>query len=823
MEAFHGFLSDPAHSGAPFFGKDSLLVNAHSLTVLEFEKVRRMLLRWTFSAPGIERVAGLQPDLGPEEIDLSLARISEWKTLEISGRAPTAPEVPELRPLLARLVKAGDVLAGSELAAFVPLLQQMRDLRARIRPDEDRPLPHLVELVAPLPDVAELARRLERSISPDGEVRSEASPRLARARAELADSQRAASEQLQNLLERLSPDRREDAFVTLRDDRYVVSIRNHDRELFPGFVHGRSGSGHSVLVEPIEALDLNNRLADRREDVRQEELRVLRELTDALRSEAGALAGAYDIIGICDLVRAGAKLALRLRAEAPDWNAAGRIRIVAGRHPLLADAAAAGGAPVVPLDLEIGGERSVLLVSGPNMGGKTVALKTVGLLTLMLRAGLHVPAEPGTDLPLVDEIFVDLGDEQSIEADLSTFAAHFRNIGELWEGATDRSLVLLDELGGGTDPEEGAALAMAVLTGLAERRTLTVATTHLTALKLYAQEAAGMGNGSMEFDAVSLQPRFRLMMGEVGRSRAFEIAARILPGSGLLARAQAFRSPQLVELDRIFERVDAERRALAAERGQLEAARRELADQAAKRARQAERLSERVRAVRESRDRLVDEAYQKALAEVAAIRKELEDALRQGRDGRGLEAARQAERRVQRRRASRDRVHRRPEHGTRLDPGGVIVGGQAWIPDLRALVRIERIDPEAGKVRVDWQGRHLEVSVSALEAPPEGAVRVPSRAAVRYETGGDHVSRELDLRGQRAADALELLERFLDQAAMAGLGQVRIVHGKGTGTLKREVEAALGRHPLVESSRTGESGEGGWGVTVVALARASRG
>ena len=795
-------------------------MNAHSLAVLEFEKVRRMLLRWTFSALGTERAESLLPDLSAEEIEVSLARITEWKSLEIAGRAPSAPEVPDLRPMLGRLRKTGDVLSGEELAAFVPLLRQMRELRATIRPDEERPLPELLALTAPIPDVRDLALRLERSIAPTGEIRPEASPRLARARAELADSQRHASEHLQSLLDRVGTDRREDAFVTLRDDRYVVSIRNHDRELFPGFVHGRSHSGQSVLVEPVEALEINNRLADRREDVRQEELRVLRELTDALQEHAEGLREAHDIVGTCDLIRAQAKLALRIKAGAPDLNESGEIRIVAGRHPILADAQAGGGAPVVPLDLELGGERSVLLVSGPNMGGKTVALKTVGLLTLMARAGLHVPAEPGTDLPLVDEVFVDLGDEQSIEADLSTFAAHLRNIGRLWDRATSRSLVLLDELGGGTDPEEGAALAMALLTGLAERGTLAVATTHLTSLKLYAQEAAGMWNGSMEFDAVSLEPRFRLQMGEVGRSRAFEIAQRILPGSTLLERAQEYRSPQLVEFDRIWARVDEERRALEAERSGLAADHRRLADLAEKRSRQVERLNDRVKAVRDARDRLVDEAYQKALADVAAIRKELEDELKKGHPEGGVQAARRAERKMQRvRAASRDRGPRRREPGRRLDPSGIVVGGQAYIPDLRALVRIERVDSEAGKVRVDWHGRHLEVQVSALEAPPEGSSKSTPKAAVRYDIGTDSVSRELDLRGQRAEDARENLDRFLDQAALAGLGQIRIVHGKGTGTLKREVEGALAKHPLVETYRIGEPSEGGWGVTIVALAR----
>ncbi len=799
-------------------------MNAHALVTLEFEKVRRMLFRWTFSVIGHDYIERLGPNLEPDQIDESLRFIEEWKRLEIEGTAPSAGEIDDLRPQLVRVAKAGETLGPEELSLFVPFLSQVRELAVRLKPREDGSTLDLHRLVGGFPDVRDLSRRLSRSISPTGEILSSASPALAKARADLGDAQRHASEQLQSLLDRLTPERRDEAFVTLRDDRYVVSIRGHDRERFPGLLHGRSQSGQSVLVEPVEALEVNNRIAERQEDVRMEELRVLRELTAALQEHAEELVEAYEIVGRCDLIRAQAKLALRLRAEAPSWNREGRLRLVGARHPMLAEAEAEGGTRVVPLDVEMDPEAPVLLVSGPNMGGKTVALKTVGLCCLMLRAGLPVPAAPGTDLPLVDDVFVDLGDEQSIEADLSTFAAHLKNIGELWEDATSRSLVLLDELGGGTDPEEGAALAMAILSEMAGRGALTVATTHLTSLKLFAQEAEGMRNGSMEFDAVSLQPRYVLKVGEPGRSRAFEIARRILPESDLLEKAQPFRSPHLVEMDAVFERVDAERRALAQQTSEFEAKNLRLERLEAKRREQIERLKERIRSVRDARDRLVEEAYRKAQSEIASIRKKLETELEESRDAGGVQSARRAERRVERVRAGRNT---RPKGRSRteasrpkLSPDQIDVGTQAWLPDLRALVRVERVDSSSGKVRVDWGGRHLEVAISALEAPDPSSGNRPARSGgVRYGTNAEPTARELDLRGSRAEDALESLDRFLDQAAMADLGQVRIVHGKGTGTLKREVERALGRHPLVEKYRTGEPSEGGWGVTIALLAR----
>ena len=779
-----------------------------------------MMLRWAFSSLGKERIESLHPSLSMDEVRLSLARISEWKSLELRGEAPSPDPIEDLAPLFHRLARSDGALAGVDLYRFLPLLQQLGRLRKILRPETAEMRPLLQELLAPLEDFSELTRRLERSLSSSGEVRSEASPALARARQELFEAQQQASELLDGMLDRLPASAREEAFVTLRDGRYVVSVRAQHKESFRGLLHGRSQTGQSVFVEPLEALDANNRVADRREEARLAEGRVLAELTDALRGRVDSLERAYRCVGECDAVRAGAKLALELRAEAPELNRNRVLRIVQGRHPILAEAEARGGSKVVPLDLELEGSRPVLLVSGPNMGGKTVALKTVGLLVLMARAGLHVPAAPGTDLPLVDEVFVDLGDEQSIEADLSTFAGHLRNVGEMWERATSDSLVLLDELGGATDPEEGAAIATAVLDEMGKRGALTIATTHLTSLKVFVQERPEMQNAAMEFDAVSLEPRYRLEIGGPGRSRAFDIARRVLPGSGLLERAQQFRSSHLVEMDRIFERVDEERRLLEAERSALAEERRREAEAADRRERQAERLRERIQALRQARNEAVERAVDRARREVSEIRQRLEAELR-ARGERALQAARGAERELQETvvnlRQSEGRRSR--PASARLRPEQVQEGIEAWLPDLRAVVRVERVSPESRKARVEWHGRHLEVPFGALEAVPGDQPRTPTGGVRLTDAPEEVVSPEIDLRGHRADDAIETLERYLDRAAIGGRTQVRIIHGKGTGTLKREVERLLQKHPLVESFRSGEQTEGGWGVTIAELGR----
>jgi DNA mismatch repair protein MutS2 len=436
----------------------------------------------------------------------------------------------------------------------------------------------------------------------------------------------------------------------------------------------------------------------------------------------------------------------------------------------------------------------------------------------MARAGLHIPAADGSSLPMVDDLFVDLGDEQSIEGDLSTFAGHLRNVGTLWQEATAESMVLLDELGGGTDPEEGSALAMALLEGMARRGTLTVATTHLSSVKFFVSEQPKMQNAAMEFDSVSMAPRFRLKLGEPGGSRAFEIARRILGRSDLLQAAEGYRSPLLVQMDRIMAQTDEERRRLEQERLQLEEERERLRAAAAREERQAERLKERLAKLRGDRDQALGRVYREAEDYVRQLRAALEAKAKE-KPAAAIPEVRRAERELAERiQAVRPEPRRR---GRRLSREELMPGGTAWLSHLGAVVRIERC--EEGRVWVEWQGRRIEVEADGLEeVPPERRIRPPvEHLPVDSGPPADAViERELDLRGCRVEEALELLDRFLDKAALLRVEQVRIVHGKGTGVLKREVEKALKRHPLVGRFRMGELGEGGWGVTVVELGRA---
>lgn len=796
-------------------------MNPHTLTVLEFEKVRRMILRWTFSPMGAKRVQALAPDLDPNAILLSQSRIDAWRSLELRAEAPGTAEIHDLEPMLVRLERGSEPLGADELFRFLPLLDHLHNLRRLLRTLEERtvvPGP-LVALLREVLEPGPLRARLGRSISESGEILDSASPDLARARRELFESQHRASEMLGGMLDRLGTDR-EESFVTLREGRYVLSVRARERARLPGILHGRSQTGQSVLLEPLEALEANNTVADRREEVRYEEVRVLVELSDTLRLASESLRRSLEVVGVLDFVRAAAQVALELRAEAPDTNREGRLRIVGGRHPLLAEAEARGGNPVVPLDLELLSEEPVLVISGPNMGGKTVALKTIGLLTLMARAGLFVPASPGTDLPLVDDLFVDLGDEQSIEEDLSTFAGHLRNIGEVWARATRGSLVLLDELGGGTDPEEGGALAIALLEELSARHCLTVSTTHLTSVKLFAEGRSGLRNAAMEFDSASLRPRYSIRIGEAGRSRAFDIARRILPDSALLEAAERHRSPLLAELDSLHARLDAERERVSSEREALHEEVERTQAAGARLERQRERLQARIESLRNERSAVRGRLYEEAEADVRRIREELEARLKTRAPEAALGDARAAERTLARKKIEEERPRRGPARGRPLAADRLRAGEPAWLPSLSARVRLVRLSQDGRRVWVEWQGRTVEVESRLLEELPEGsAVSAPTKAGYRLPELPplDTASFELDLRGQSAAEAIDQLQRFIDRAALQHVARIRIVHGKGTGTLKREVEKHLRAHPLVSDFRTGHPSEGGWGVTVVDL------
>ncbi|MBD3161715.1 MAG: hypothetical protein GF328_06380, partial [Candidatus Latescibacteria bacterium] len=705
----------------------------------------------------------------------------------IAGYDPGPLELDDLAPLLGRLDREGTLLEPLELLALARLLALSTRVRRLLHGSsvEER-YPEVHRLAGRLADFGPLVRRLEEVFDPSGDFLDTASPRLARIRKRLNDARGRTREALDHLA-REGTAHPEESFVTLRDGRYVLAVRTQDRAALPGIVHGRSKSGQTVFLEPMDAVERNNAISSLVADEQEERLAILRELTGSVRERSDEVHESHEAATELDLLRARASLGLDLEATVPTFHPDGGLRLVAARHPLLAEVARKGGAAVVPLDLEMGAEARTLVVSGPNMGGKTVALKTVGLFCAMAQSGLLVPAREGTQLPFVDAVFVDLGDEQSIEEETSTFAGHLRNIAEAWEGATGRSLVLLDELGGGTDPEEGTALGRALIELLTERRCLLLVTTHLIGLKMVAQEDRRMRNGAMEYDAETQRPSFRLRIGAPGRSRAFELARQIFPPGELTERAERYRSRWTAHLDELLGDLERQRHELAGEIERMQTARQGLEESTRRKERQADRLRGRLQTLREVRW----EAEGRTLREAARL---LEEARRVRREAGSREHDREGERAAEQEleRAVRStqgrRARPRDRRAERLETGRIRPGVPAFSHDLKGVVRVEGEPDATGKVWISHGAFRLQVPADSLGPIPEGLPaprRRPPAGPIRGAPDPPPAEREIDLRGRTAEEGRTEAERFIDRCAVAGLAEVRIIHGKGTGALKR--------------------------------------
>ena len=596
-----------------------------------------------------------------------------------------------------------------------------------------------------------------------------------------------------------------DRFVTVRHGRYVVPVRTEARGRLRGIVHDRSQSGQTVFMEPADIVEANNDLVQVLREEEAETARILAELTDAVRDRLEDLERLIETVARLDLVFARARLAERMEATAPLVGPEGRIAIRGARHPLLlAQSWEHPDRPVVPTDLELSPDRPVVVITGPNAGGKTIALKTLALHVLMAQSGCHIPAEDGSSLPVFTRLHAIIGDDQSVAENLSTFSAFVKQVREILAEADDHSLVLLDELGAGTDPDEGAALAQAILEALVERGARVMATTHLEPLKAFASTHPRVRNASVEFDAASLAPTFRLRYDRPGQSLALTIAARLGLAPELIARAESHRSLHATRLSELlrwldeYTRCEADR-AIAIERREQETAAR-LAT-----AREAEATAERK--AREIVARAKEEAS-RLLGDIRrAISAEWDRLKRSERSRRELDESRR------RLREATLRAMPEPaapaEAAAALAPGTTVAADHLGLTGELLAIAGDMATVRAGNVTV-------RVPLQALRptADRPSAGRTRSTIRVPDKTG---VATELHLLGRTTDEARDLVEQYLDDAFMAGLPTVRLVHGKGTGALRKAVRDLLAAHPLVESYRDGEPSEGGAGATVAAL------
>jgi DNA mismatch repair protein MutS2 len=793
-------------------------MNAHALVVLEFPHVKDLVAERASSPSGAARVRELAPTTARDWLDAEHARVGAMRALR-GGADGWHPEpIPDAGAAVERLRVPGSVWTGEEFRGCALLLRSSRLTRAALtseremRPDVQALAPFIDRLVSARPSES----AIDRAIDSDGSVRDEASPALRRVRREL----RGAESELVQLLERAmarleSHYRVADMSVTVRNGRYVIPIRREGRAAVGGIVHDESGTRGTLFVEPPAAVEFGNRIRELEGEEVREVQRVLRELTDEVRPLADALATALEALTELDSLYARARFADDFGCT-PAVFAAPQdgFALRNGRHPLLV----ARGGRVVPFDLELlPGERTLLL-SGPNTGGKTVLLKAIGLMSAMAQSGIPAPVGAESRIAVFEDVFADIGDEQSIEASLSTFSAHLRNLGEILDNATARTLVLIDELGSGTDPAEGAALGGAILEELTRRGTITVATTHLGALKLLASELSGVINASLQFDEVALEPTYRLVKGIPGRSYGLSIARRLRLDDQVLARAEG-RLPK-GERDVAALLGDLERR--EAELAEREATAESTAERAAARL---ARVEVRERELRDAQRGLERSSRQEARRYLLEARAEVERITRElVAEGAATvdQSARDARRAIEARAA---------EHAdaiAALESAGADVAPAT--PDLAALapgdaVEVESLGGRAGRL-IEFRGDDAVVAVGTMKLTvPRAGIRPTSRRAPRADGGStlvgelpdERVSTEIDLRGMRADEAESALTRALDSAVRADLKALRIIHGKGTGALRERVAELLRGDARVSEYRLGAWNEGGAGVTVVSL------
>jgi DNA mismatch repair protein MutS2 len=777
------------------------------LETLEFPAALERVAAFAAGPLGAARVRERTPGADAETIRAHLAQVAELAALLITDDSLRAEPVPDLAGTLSLLRVPGSALEGAALAGLAVALaavQTVGSLLGRL----ERDAPRTASLRVPLPP-RQLETRLRESLDPEGSVLDGASRDLARARRAVRETRAKLVTRLEHLLNGLDPqDRAPDASVTLRAGRYVIPVRSTARSRVGGIVHDASATRATVFVEPPEVIELGNELRDREADEQREVLRVLRDLTDAARPHVETIARAWEMCIAFDDLCARARYAMEVNGFAPEIGG-GSLKIRDGRHPLLVG----GEIVVVPFDLELAPDEYTVLISGPNTGGKTVLIKAVGLLCLLVQSGIIPPLGPHSRLPVFVRVFADIGDRQSIAASLSTFSAHVAALRDILEHSDDDALVLLDEVGSGTDPAEGAALAAAALRSLTRRHAVTLATTHLGALKRLAAESVGVVNASLQFDADTLTPTYRLLKGIPGRSYGLAIARRLGVSADVLGDAERAVPDAERHLDALLADVETRAHALAEREAALAQAESTATEDRARLDDRAAGLTQAEREVAQRERTAEARARDQARRYLLEARKTVEAALGQARAAVDEATAREARKMLEKAIAETKEgglADGRIGGSNDVQVGDRVRTAEGMVGVVRELRDDGEIVLESGALRVvtraDTIATVLEPS-TVTGTKPQPSAYPPIRLSAE-------VGSEIKLLGLRADDAEAELTRALDAAILADLPYLRIIHGKGTGALREMVQRVLEGDPRVARFDFAPANQGGAGVTV---------
>ncbi|QTL98577.1 endonuclease MutS2 [Iocasia frigidifontis] len=786
------------------------------IAILELNKIKEEVRKHTATIIGGEIVEKLTPVSDIRYVKKRLQEVTAAKEILNEYGHPPFGGIRDLREILKKVDK-GIVLSAKELmnvrntlAAYSRLEAYFNDLINNLDPRliEQRfaPVTKQGEKLTPLP---ELKKELDYALDEYGEIKDRASKKLASLRSEI----RIIGNRIRDKLDNIIKDQKyqsmlQDNLVTRRGDRYVVPVRQEYRNSFAGIVHDQSASGMTLFMEPMAVLKLNNKLKGLQRQEEEEVYRILQQLSGLVQQDMLIIKENLKIVSLLDLIFARAAYSNQLKGIAPEINEEGMIDIKQGRHPLLKD-------EVVPIDIAVGSNKfNTLVITGPNTGGKTVALKTVGLFVLMMQIGLHIPADRGTTLSIFKNVFADIGDEQSIEQNLSTFSSHITRIRSFLEKADQDSLVLMDELGAGTDPREGAALGIAILEKLKSIGAVTIVTTHYSQLKTYAYEQTGVENASVEFDLETLKPTYRILMGIPGGSNALTIAHRLGIPSAIIEKARTMLSGEEIEVESIIAGLNSERKRY-----------RELKESSARKEKEAAELKEKYQALlkdlQQNKQDIIKKAREDAAGIIDTARRESKQILQELKQN-DLNSRSEIDRMGNKLNEKFKEVDKKFEDSKGIDSNSRVtdeieIGDQVRLKNVGRKGEVTDINKDKGEATIQAGIITLKAGLDELikaEMPDDKKQEMVKRYRV---SKAQQVSPKLDLRGERYDTAQGRLDKYLDDVFLAGIKQVEVIHGKGTGALRDAVAEVLKENPHITFFRLGKPEEGGSGVTIVEI------
>ena len=789
-------------------------MNEKALRTLEYEKIIQKLVGYAVSPMAKERAADLRPSSAISDIAIWQQETTEATVMALKKGSPSFGGFREIRPQLKRASMAG-VLSVAELMAigeFAYVCRKVKNYARKENKDEVYPrLDEYFDLIIPLD---KLENEISRCILSETEIADDASAGLRSVRKEIKISNDRVKDHLNSVINSSAyRNMLQDFVITIRNDRYCVPVKAEYRSSFPGMIHDQSNTGSTLFMEPLSVIQLNNKIKELQAKEKEEIEKILLMLSDLVTANAISIEGNLELLTQLDFIFAKAALSMSMDGTQPVFNTKGYIDIHKGRHPLL------DPKTVVPTDIYLGKEFTTLLITGPNTGGKTVALKTLGLFTLMGQAGLHIPAFDNSELAVFDNVFADIGDEQSIEQSLSTFSAHMTNIVRIMDQVTDNSLVLFDELGAGTDPTEGAALAIAIIKALLEREIRTAVTTHYSELKVFALSTDHVENACCEFSVETLRPTYKLLIGIPGKSNAFAISKRLGLQDYILDSAKEFISQDEAKFEDVITDLEISKKSVKIEQERAEEYRREAEALKKEVERQKEKTKQQKEKILEKAREEAKQIYVKAKEEADSIIKEMNKQAKEANNkNKALEQRQKLNEKLSTMQADFLRSKRvKPNHKA---PENLKVGDRVYVISFDQNGEVLAAPDKNKEVMVQMGIMKMKVPVAELmlddtPQPKEKQQRKqPARAKL---SKSQFISAEIDCRGQLVDEAIANIDKYIDDAYLSGLKQVVIIHGKGTGALRAGVQNYLKMNSHVKSYRPGTFGEGEAGVTVVEL------